>query len=130
MPPPETYKVKSAVSLRYARPILLVHTSHYSRLEKPTIPLATQDYHGYIARSTYHYAYARRTQVNWKKDTKKRTEDKEKERKDKKAKKRKRTGNKRKDEKSKKIQQKQEKTRQEEEARKGKAKKKCHASRP
>ena len=34
-------KVKSGVSLRCARSILL-HTSHYSRLEKPTIRLATQ----------------------------------------------------------------------------------------
>ena len=36
------YKVKSGVSLRCVRSIL-VHTSHYSRLEKPTIPLATQE---------------------------------------------------------------------------------------
>ena len=35
-------KVKSGVSLRCARSIL-VHTSHYSRLEKPTTPLATQE---------------------------------------------------------------------------------------
>ena len=35
-------KVKSGVSLRCARSIL-VHTSHYLRLEKPTIPLATQE---------------------------------------------------------------------------------------
>ena len=42
MPPPEEYKtVKSGVSLRCARSIL-VHTSHYSRLKKPTTPLATQ----------------------------------------------------------------------------------------
>ena len=36
------HKVKSGVSLRCARSIL-VHTSHYSCLEKPTIPLATQE---------------------------------------------------------------------------------------
>ena len=35
-------KVKSGVSLRCARSIP-VHTSHYSDLEKPTIPLATQE---------------------------------------------------------------------------------------
>ena len=46
---------------------ILVRTSHYSSLEKPTIQLATEDYHVYISRSTYHYAYARQTQVNWKK---------------------------------------------------------------
>ena len=28
----------------------------------------------YIARSTYHYAYARQTQVNWKKEAKKKKE--------------------------------------------------------
>ena len=36
--------MKSGVSLRCARSIL-VHTSHYSRLEKPTTPLATQERH-------------------------------------------------------------------------------------
>ena len=42
MPPPGTHtKVKSGVSLRCARS-MPVHTSHYSRLEKPTIPIATQ----------------------------------------------------------------------------------------
>ena len=58
-------KVKSGVSLRCVRSIL-VHMSHCSRLEKPTIPLATQERlldHVYVARSTYHYAYARQTQV-------------------------------------------------------------------
>ena len=35
-----------------------------------------KDYHVYITRSIYHYAYARQTQVNWKKETKKRKEDK------------------------------------------------------
>ncbi len=33
-----------------------------------------KDYHVYIARSTYHYAYARQTQVNWKKETKNKEE--------------------------------------------------------
>ena len=78
-----------------------MHTSHYSRLEKPTIPLATQDYHVYIARSTYHYAYTRQTQVNRKKETKKRKENKGKERKNEEAKKRKMNGKKKKDKKSK-----------------------------
>ena len=58
----------------------MVHTSHYWRLETPTIPLATRErlqYHVYIARSIYHYAYARQTQVNWKKETMKRKEGKE-----------------------------------------------------
>ena len=61
-------KVKSGVSLPCARSIP-VHTSHYSRLENPTIPFATQDYHVYITRGIYHYAYARQTQVNWKNET-------------------------------------------------------------
>ena len=39
-----------------------------------------KDYHVYIARSTYHYAYARQTQVDWKK--KQRKEKKMKERKE------------------------------------------------
>ena len=103
-----------------------MHTSHYSRLEKPNIPLATQER---LQRSTYHYAYARharQTQVNWKKETTKRKEKKIKERKgketkDKKAKKRKREGKGRNFQ-GKKRQEKQEKTRQQEEARKGKEK--------
>ena len=101
---------------------VLVHTSHYSRLEKPTLlPFATQeDYHVYdIARSTCHHAYARQTQVSiGKNESKKIKEDKgkENERKDKKAKKRKANL-------EKKTQGKQEKARQEEEASKGKEKK-------
>ena len=76
-----------------------------------------KDFHVYLARSTYHYAYIRTTdasqldkkkQINWKKETKKR-KDKGKERKDKKAKKRKRNGQKRKDKKSKKRQDKKRK---------------------
>ena len=46
-----------------------------------------KDYHVYITRSIYRYAYARQAQVNWKKETKKRKEDEGKERKEKKAKK-------------------------------------------
>ena len=71
-------KVKSGVSLRCARSIL-VHTSHYSRLEKPTIYSyrlpPNIDYHVYIALSNYPYAYARQTQINWQKETKKRKGD-------------------------------------------------------
>ena len=40
-----------------------------------------RDYRVYIARSTYHCAYARQTQVTSKKETRKRKEDKAKERK-------------------------------------------------
>ena len=36
-------KVKSGVSLLRCARSVLVHTSHYSRLEKSTIPLATQE---------------------------------------------------------------------------------------
>ena len=48
-----------------------MHTSHYSRLEKPTIPLATKDYHAYITRGINHYAYAQQTQVNSQEETNK-----------------------------------------------------------
>ena len=44
--------------------------------------LPRKDYHVYITRSTYHYAYARQTQVNWKKEKNKRIQ-KGKERKEK-----------------------------------------------
>ena len=69
-----------------------VHTGAYvSPLapRKPKIPLATQErlpriYCTYS--STYHYAYARQTQVNWKQETKKKEKEKGKERKGKKRK--------------------------------------------
>ena len=88
-------------------------------------PRNTTRYHVYIARSTYHYAYARQTQVNWKKETKERKEDKRKERKGKTRKQKNEKGKERKEKtrKDKKRQEKQEKTRREEEARKGKEKK-------
>ena len=76
MPPPEKYKSEIGSQPAMCQVHVLVHTSHYSRLEKPTIPLAPQDYHVYIARSICHLSYARQTQVNWKKK-KKRKEDKE-----------------------------------------------------
>ena len=44
MPPPETYKSEiGSQSTMCQVYVYLVHTSHYSRLEKPTIPLATQE---------------------------------------------------------------------------------------
>ena len=67
-----------------------VHTDPYVSILAPkklTLPLATQDHHVYITRSIYHYAYARQTQVSWRKEIKKRKEDKGKERKEKKGKK-------------------------------------------
>ena len=81
-----------------------MHRSHYSRLEKPSIPLAPQDYHVYIARSTLvpitTHTHDRRKSIGKKKQRK----DKGEKRKDKKAKKTKRKGKKRKDKKSKKRQ--------------------------
>ena len=57
-----------------------VHTGAYVSLLAPgktaylyRLP-PKKDCHVYIARSTYHYAYARQTQVNWTKETKKRKE--------------------------------------------------------
>ena len=119
-----------------AGPYWLVHTSHYLRLpEKPTIiPLAAQErlpraryLYIYITgiNSTYHDAYARQTQVNWKKKTKRRKEKKRKERKRKKRREQKR---KRKTRKGKlgKLRKRQKKTttqqQQEEETKQGKEK--------
>ena len=42
-----------------------------------------KDYHVYITRKTYHYAYARPTQVNWEKETNNKIEEKGKGRKEK-----------------------------------------------
>ena len=74
-----------------------------------------EGYHVYIARSTYHYAYARQKQVDWKKKQIKEKKIKESEDKTRKRKKKER--------KEKKREKKQEKTRQEEEARERKEKK-------
>ena len=84
----------------------LVNTSHYSRLEKPTIYRLPpkKDYHVYITRIIYHYAYARQTQVNSKKETTNKYGEKGKEIREKKAKKKNEVGKreKRQDKKSKK----------------------------
>ena len=58
------YKVKSGVSLRCAKSIL-VHIRHTSRAWKNRLYRLPpkKDYHVNITRSTYHYAYARQTQV-------------------------------------------------------------------
>ena len=71
-----------------------VHTGAYVSLLAPgktdytdCHPRKTTTYLVYITRSIYHYAYARQTQVNWKKETKKIIEDRGNERKEKKAKK-------------------------------------------
>ena len=60
-----------------------VHTGAYVSLlapEKPTIPLAPREgYHVYtLARGTCHSAYARQTQVNWKKRNKEKKKRREK----------------------------------------------------
>ena len=106
-----------------------MHTSHYSRMEKPTIPLGTQErlprtrYILHVVSITTH-THDRRQSIGENKEKKK---DKGGERKEMKAKQKTK-----KVRKEKKRQKKQEKTRQEEEARKGKGKKrkKCHTSRP
>ena len=96
-----------------------VHTGAYVSLLVPgktdfnRLP-PKKDYHVYIGRSTYHYASASQTQVNWKKETTQRKEEKGEERK----------GNKRKRKmKEKKIRDKKNKRRQD---KKGKR----HTSRP
>ena len=65
MPPPETYK-SEIVSGPY-RCIRLITSAWKNRLYRL---LPKKDYHVYITRSIYPYAYARQTQVNWKKETK------------------------------------------------------------
>ena len=68
MPPPETYKSEIG-----SQPTMCqVHTGAYVSLLAPGKPDYTachprKDYHVYISRSTYHYAYTRQTQVNWRK---------------------------------------------------------------
>ena len=70
MPPPETCK-KWNREPAYGVPgpywcMRVITRAWKSRLYRlPT----KKDYHVYIARSTYHHAYARQTQVNWKKET-------------------------------------------------------------
>ena len=77
---------------------ILVHTFQYSRLKNRLYRFPPKkDNHVYIARSTYHYAYARQTQVICEKETKKIIEDERKERRCKKAIKRKIKGKKIKD---------------------------------
>ena len=95
MPPSETYKSEIG-----SQPTMCqVHTDAYVSLLAPgktTIPLATQErLPRIVRRSTYHYAYARQTQVNWKKETNKIKNNKEKARQ--KCEKRKRRGKTRKD---------------------------------
>ena len=121
MPPPETYKKVNRESA-YDMPgpywcIRLTTRAWKNRLYR--LP-PKEDYHVYIARSTYHYAYARQTQVNWKKRNKEKTrqEDKRKEE----SEIRKREGKKGKTRNARKDKTKRES--------KGRRRKKCHTSRP
>ena len=76
MPPPETYKSEIG-----SQPTMCqVHTGAYVSLLAPgqtdytaCHPRKTTTYILHVA--IYYYAYARQTQVNWKKKTKKRKED-------------------------------------------------------
>ena len=56
---------------------IMVHTSHYSRLKKKRLHRLPprKDSHVYITRGTYHQAYTRRTQVNWRKEDKIKTKE-------------------------------------------------------
>ena len=71
MPPPETYKSEigspSTMCQVYTWCIRLITRAWKNRLYR--LP-PKKDYHVNITRSIYHYAYARQTQVNWKKGTK------------------------------------------------------------
>ena len=81
MPPPETYRIKREIG---SQPTMCqVHTGAYVSLLAPgktdyTACHPRNTTHVYIARSTYRYAYARQTQVNRKKETKKRKDKKRK----------------------------------------------------
>ena len=59
-----------------------VHTGTYVALLAPEKTDYTArhpvDYHVHITRGIYHYAYARQTQVNWKKEEKRKTENERK----------------------------------------------------
>ena len=81
MPPPETYRSEigsqSTMCQVYTWCIRLITRAWKNRLYR--LP-PKKDYHVYITRSIYHYAYARQTQVNWKKETKNKQEEKGKER--------------------------------------------------
>ena len=80
MPPPETYKKSEMGSQsRYDMPgpYLCIRLSTRAGETDYTAchPRKTTTYI-YVTRSTHHYAYARQTQVTWKKETKKRKLDK------------------------------------------------------
>ena len=103
-----------------------LHTSHYSHLEKPTIPIATRGrlpriYQVLRVVSITTHTHDRRKSIG-EKVAKERKKDKGKERKEKKTKQKRRRREKRR------RLEKQEKTRQEEEARQGKKKKHYYGS--
>ena len=87
MPPPETYKSE----IRSQSTTCQVNTGAYELITHAwrdrlyRLP-PNKDYHIYVTRIIYHYAYARQTQVNWRKETKKRKEDEGNKIKEKKAK--------------------------------------------
>ena len=69
MSSPETYK--SGIGSQPTMCQVHIGASHYSRLENRLYRLPPKKkYHVYIACSTYYYAYARQTQINWKKRNK------------------------------------------------------------
>ena len=106
-------KVKSGVSLRCARP-RLVHTSHYPRLEKPTIPIATQGRLPRVYYAQYLSLRIRTTGIISQLEKKKQREKKKIKKRKKKEKKNETNETKRKRQaKGRKIREKQEKTRQE-----------------
>ena len=105
-----------------------MNTSHYSRLEKPNIPIATQGrlpriYYTYLVVFITTHTHDRLESIG-EKETKKRKEDKGKERKEKKNETRRKRQAKRR-----KRQEKQEKTRQESKERRKEEKKKKNRER-
>ena len=111
----ETYKSEIGSQATMCQIHTGAYTSHYTHAWRNRLYRLPpkKDYHVYITRinSIYHYAYARQTQVNWRKETKKRKEDKGKERKEKKAKQKKNEKGKERKEKDKKSKKRQDKKR-------------------
>ena len=69
MPPPETYESEIGSQPTMCQVYIGAYVSLLAPVKTDYLVYRLppkKDYHVYIARSTYHYAYARQTQVNWK----------------------------------------------------------------
>ena len=72
MSPPETYKKRNREpAYDVPGPYWCIRLTTRAWKNRPYRLPPRKDYHVHITRRTYHYAYARQTQVNWKKETNK-----------------------------------------------------------